>query len=452
MKDGNLLDKAYDLAINHFHRWYGLVAASFFAMSVALFFYGLLPSEKVRFLWYTYAMLGLEACIIFSWFFYKFRIPRNNKNQSGLVICIHADTNEAEQALKKDFISAITKKVREGEMNEIFKVITIPNHLANKYNNLKDIYKLHKKVRGHIYIFGETKKRQHGVEQYFLSLDGLVLHRPVAMQVSKELSKDFLATLPKGINFQKDFAFAGFQISADIVLKSVEYISGIAAAISGNPFLATKLHTDLKDRIASERNKLPGDQAILAKIDSLLANEYAVIAAFYLSKEDRNEMYKNLRLSLQFKPDCYQALIVESIVSFSWENDPPKSLSALKKCHAVTDPTWRYNEAFIHFWLGQYPTAWKQCEKIRKQNYLNDFDVSRQCTDFNEHLLQTSMNKPVLYFWLGFNYYFKQHNLPLALQRLETFISKADTSMALLTQKANGWLVDIRKQGGWESI
>ena len=33
--------------------------------------------------------------------------------------------------------------------------------------------------------------------------DGLVLHRPVAIQVSKELSKDFLATLPKGLIFKK---------------------------------------------------------------------------------------------------------------------------------------------------------------------------------------------------------------------------------------------------------
>src|SRR3989344_735139 len=73
---------------------------------------------------------------------------------------------------RKDFVSAITKKVREREMNETFNIITISNHLANKYNNFKDIYKLHKKVRGHIYIFGEPKKRQHGSDRYFLSVDG----------------------------------------------------------------------------------------------------------------------------------------------------------------------------------------------------------------------------------------------------------------------------------------
>ena len=450
MKDTSPLEKAYDITANRFHKWYGLVAASFLVMSIALIFYNLIPTGRVRFLWYAYVMLGIEICIIVFWLLHKFRLPRNSKKRSGLVICIHADTDEAEQKLKKDFISAINKKVQGGEMNEIFKVITIPNHLAYKYNNFKDIYKLHKKVKGHIYIFGETKKRQHGGEQYFLSLDGLVLHRPVAIQVSKELSKDFLATLPKGINFQEAFAFAGFQISADIVLKSVEYISGIAAAISGNPFLAIKLHTDLKSRVASVKNKLPGDQSILAKIDNLLANEYAVISAFYLSKDDRDKTYENLRSSLALNPNCYQALIVESIISFSWENDPQKSLSALKKCRATDDPTWRYNEAFIRFWLEQYPSAWKQCEKIKKQNYLNDFDVSRQVTEFNENLLKTVTDKPVLYFWLGFNYYFKQRNLPFALQNFETFIQKADDSMTLLTQKASSWLVDIKREGNWK--
>jgi hypothetical protein len=452
MHEEKLFEKTYELTANHFHKWYGLAAASFLAMGTALIFYNLLPIGKIRFLWYAYAMLGTEVGIIFFWFFNKFRVPRNNKKRSGLVICIHADTNEAEQNLKKDFISTIQKSVRSGEMGEIFNIVTIPNHLASKYNNPKDIYKLHKKVKGHIYIYGDIKKRKHGEEQYLLSLGGLVLHRPVALQVSNELSKDFLATLPKGINFQEIFSFQGFQISAEIVLKSVEYISGIAAAISGRPDLAIRLHTDLKNKIISIPldNKFPADHAILKKIDNLLADEHAVLAVFYLNKNNEKKTREYLQSSFAHNPNCYHALIVASIVAFSWENEPKKALGILKKCHNISDPTWRYNEAFLHFWLGQYPSAWKQCEKIKKQNYPNDFDVSRQCTDFNENLTKTVTDKPVLYFWLGFNYYFKQNNLSLALQPLETFVERSDESMGLLTQKANGWLTDIKKEGGWK--
>ena len=188
----------------------------------------------------------------------------------------------------------------------------------------------------------------------------------------------------------------------------------------------------------------------MSKIDNLLSNEYGIISAFYLSKNDQAKTYENLKLSLSLNSKCYQSLIVESITSFSWENDPKKSLSVLKKCHDVADPTWRYNEAFIHLWLEQYPSAWKQCEKIKKLNYSNEPDISRQVTEFNEKLLQTITDKPVLYFWLGFNYYFKQENLPFALQNFETFIQKADDSMILLIQKASSWLVDIKREGDWK--
>ena len=367
-----------------------------------------------------------------------------------MVICIHADTNESEQTLKRDFISIIKKKIKSGEMGEIFNVHVIKNHLAIKFNDFKNISKLHKKIKGHIYIFGETKKRKHGNEQYFLSLDGLVLHKPVVQQVSQELSKDFIATLPKGINFQDSFAFAGFQISANIVLRSVEYVSGIAAFISGNPFLATRLHTDLKTKLMSSQQKLPGDNVILSKIDSLLSDEYAIIATYYFGKNDQKNTYKNLELSLKLNLNCYHALNIQSIIAFSWENDPKKSLSIIKRCHHFNDPTWRYNEAFLHFWLGNYVSAWKQCEKIKNQNYPNELFVSHEVTQFNEKLLNSSTEKSVLYFWLGFNYYFKQHNLNFALTNLETFMQKADNTMLTLKQKASGWLIDIKKEGNWK--
>lgn len=444
------LDKAQNIVAAHFHKWYGFVSASFLLLVLILLIYRLVPDGKIRFLWCAYIIIFFEICLFIYWLCYSFWIPKNNSKHTGLVICIHADSNEAERVLMEDFISAVRKKIQTGEVGEIFNIITIKNHLAPKYNTFKSIEKLHKKVQGNIYIFGETKKRKHGDDQYFLALDGLVLHRPVAQQVSQELSKDFLATLPKGINFKNEFAFAGFQVSADIVVKSVEYIVGIAAFISGNPFLATKLHVDLKARITSSVQGLPGDEKILSKLDDLLSNEFAIIATYYLGKNDQEKATANLRRALDFKKDCYRALIVESIIAFSLENDPKKALSIIKKCHGVNDPTWRYNEAFLHFWQGNYSSAWKQCEKIRKQKYPNELDISEEVTRFNEKLLVTAKND-VLYFWLGFNYYFKQSNLPQALICFEKFLEYAmDPIMKDLRQKASSWLVDIKREGNWK--
>lgn len=414
-----------------------LLLIVFFAGDV---FFNKYISEKYL-QWIYIAVLVLWSIY---WLLNRIWIPKNNKKHTGLVLCIYADSDEAEQSLKKDFISSIKKQIVNEQIGEIFNVIIIKNHLTPKYNDFKGIYKLHKKVKGHIYIFGETKKRKNGQEQFFLSLDGMVLHRPVAQQVSQELSKDFLATLPKGINFNDEFAFAGFQVSADIVVKSVKYIVGLASFISGNAFLAIRLHTNLKNQIKATPQKLPGDNIILSKIDDLLANEYAIVARYYFGKGDHPNTKANLATSLSIKNSCYQALILESIVEFSWNFDPKKSLNVLKRCHGVTDPTWRYNEAFLYFWLGNYSSALKQCEKIKK--YSNDIEISKEVTQFNENLLSSDDSKHALYFWLGFNYYFKQNNLPLALKSLELFEQNTDTNTSSLKHKSTAWLIEIKQQ------
>lgn len=405
------------------------------------FFSKYAPTEYLKWVY-----IFIVSAWISYWIFNRFWIPKNNKKNTGLVICIHADSDEAEQRLKRDFISLIKKQIESEQISEIFNIIVIKNHLASKYNTPKSVAELHKKVRGHIYIFGETKKRKNGDDQYFLSLDGLVLHRPVAQQVSQELSKDFLATLPKGINFKDEFAFKGFQISADIVVKSVKYIVGIASFISGNPFISTKLHTNLKAQILSATQRMPGDNAILSKIDDLLSNEYALIALYFFGKNDQANARENLALALGLNKNCYRALIAESIMAFSWENDAPKSLSITKQCHGFNEPEWRYNEAFLHFWLGNYPSAWKQCEKLKNQNYPNDFATSVEVTQFNEALISSGVNKPILYFWLGYNYYFRQGNLPMALKNLEIFEKSADASMANMKQKSVSWISEIKQK------
>ncbi len=394
-----------------------------------------------------YIYLVLPILWVFYWLHNRFWISKNDKNHTGLVICINADTDDAEQILKRDFVSSVKKQITNENVGELFNIIVVKNHLASKYNDLKSIHRLHNKVKGHIYIFGETKKRNNGgKEQYFLSLDGMVLHRPVPQQVSQELAKDFLSTLPKGINFNDEFAFVGFQVSADIVVKSVKYIVGLAAYISGNPTLAISLHTNLKNQIVSSPQKLPGDNLILSKIDGLLANEYAIMSAYYFGKQDKENTNLNLTEALRLNPNCYRALIVESIVAFSWENDPKKSLIITKKCHGFNYPEWKYNEAFLYFWLGNYPSALKQCEKIKTQNYPNELTTSLEVTTFNESIIANDPSRPALYFWIGYNYYYKQDNLPLALKYFELFERNATQQMSKMKQKSTAWLIEIKRK------
>jgi hypothetical protein len=453
LMEEKLFTELKHFAQNHIYKWYGFVAFSFLIQFAFLIFYNEIPVGKVRFLHFGYFSIVVEFVLFAWWLFFTFYIRKSIKNKIGVIVCIFTDTLEAEQSLKRDFISELEKQLTSSdELQGVFDILVIKNHLAKKYNTVSKIKQLHLKTKGHIYIFGEIKKRRNGDEQYFMNLNGLVLHKPIQKNVSNEISRDFSATLPKTINFSEIFAFKGFSVSANIVTRSVQFIVGIASFVSGNPLLAIKLHTNLKEKLNSSEIKLPCDSAIGSKLNSLLADEHAIVAAYYLEKGNQENANLYLEQSTQFNPLSYNALIVKSLVAFSWEDNPKKALEVLKKCNNSHDPVWRYNEAFLRFWLNQYPSAWKQCEKIRRQNSVNDELVSKQVTDFNENLFKVGKGKPVLYFWLAFNYYFKQDNLPLALKNLEDFLNNTsddDKDFQLLRQKAKGWLIEVKKKGGW---
>ncbi len=448
-----LFEEAKKIARYHLHTLYGFVAISFLIIVSLSSLYRLILEDKIRFLHYGYFFLVVEGVLFVWWLVYKFWIRKCNKDMTGVVICIYADTTDAEQALKKDFITSLRQQLGlTDELSSIFNVNVIKNHIAKKYNTPDSIKRLHKRTKGHIYIFGETKKRLNGDEQYFMSLSGWVLHKPVPKAVSDELSKDFTATLPHNINFSEIFAFKGFTVTADIVTKSVQFIAGIASFISDNPVLALKLHTNLRSKLVNNADAHPTDKLIRSKLDTLLADEHSIMSAYFFQKDDKQKTNEHLENARSLNPKCYRVHILDSLIAFCWENDAKKSLNALKECHKTTDPLWRYNDAFLRFWLGQYPSAWKQCEKIKKQNYLIERAISQEVTEFNEKLIRDGQSKPVLRFWLAFNYYFKQDNSPQALPHLEYFLNNTDANdkkIMFLRQKASGWLSEVNRQGGW---
>jgi len=447
------LNKGEDFIKNHFYKWYGFLVSSILLATFLLMFYALLPQDKVRFLWYAYGMVSVEIIFLCYWLFVTFWVNKCKKNKTGLILAVYADSNEVEQNLKRDFIDTIKKTLSDTKIHDVFDVIVVKNHLVPKYNSLSTINKLHAKIKGHIYIYGETKKRKNGDDEYFLFLNGFVAHRPVAKQVSDNLAKDFISTLPQSVNFKEEFAFQGFSISASVVLKSVKYVVGIASFISGNPLLATRLHEDLKNELQTTSNKLPSDIAILKKLNSQLAEEYSILSRYYFVSSDIVKTREFLDKALYLDPNCYSGLILESNFAFVVDNDPKKSLGFLRKCRSVSnDNTWRFNEAFLYFWLGNYPSALKQCEKLKKANFSADRDVAQEVVDFNQNLLQRVKDKPILHFWLAFNYYFKLNNLPMALQHAELFLVEANTdkNYLKLIDKVNGWLVSIKLEGKWK--
>ena len=149
--------------------------------------------------------LFAEAIWVVYWLIYKYRYPKNRRNKIGLVIAIYAEKITEEIILKNDFIKQLQKSIYNEGFGNLIQIIVLKNHLSEKIKGVDDVQSLKKRIKGHYYLWGNVKKRKDGEEKYFLNLDGLVIHKPINVNVSRALSTDFIKTLPKEISFQETF-------------------------------------------------------------------------------------------------------------------------------------------------------------------------------------------------------------------------------------------------------
>jgi len=217
---------------------------------------------------------------ILLWLRYRYDLPRNKKNKVGIVIAISAENDTEEQRVRNDFIVRLAQRLKECKVNKIINLITIKNHQALRLNlsDKESVLAIHKKIGGHFYVYGMVRKRKDTQETYFLSLNGLVLHKPVDINVSKALSIDFRKVLPRQIAFLESLEFRGFIFSADMVYLAVRYVIGIAAFISGDPALAHDFHDNLQAEFNRFRPLPPDIRTIRDRSTLLLSDEEFTIA------------------------------------------------------------------------------------------------------------------------------------------------------------------------------
>lgn len=423
---------------------FGLCAGLFAFATLDGFIEKTLPDSNIR--------IQIYAIILLLWIWYwvrhRFNYPKNKKNRVGLVIAIHAESNHEEKRLKSDLISQLQKSISEQGFGDIINIIVLKNHLSEKINDLKDLQNTHKKIKGHFYLYGKVKRRNDGQNTYFLDLDGMVAHSPVDLRVSLDLAQDFISVMPKHISFFESIEFRGFQLTTNIIYLAVKYITGIAAYLSGDPHLALKLHTNLRDEFNQFRPLPPHLQKIRDKANLLASNEELLIARSHFFKGDFPNMQVWLDKCFQTNPNNYGGWLLKAIKEFQVDNDPKTALKSIKmaKRYATITGEWRYSEAFLKFWIEDYTGAIKSCEKINNTNYSGEGFTIMEVEEFNQSLLKNqTLNKPQLYFWLGFLNYKKKNNLPESLKYFEEFEKSVIVPIPLLQQKSSAYLKDIKR-------
>lgn len=400
-------------------------------------------ADWIRFILYGLLIL---SWVVF-WLVYKYKYPKKKKDRIGLVIAIYAENNHEEIRLKNDFVCLLQKNISQEGFADLMDIIVLKNHLSEKIKTPDDVHKLAKKTKGHFFLYGDVKRRQDGDSKYFLSLEGLVIHRPINIFLSDALKRDFISVLPKEISFSETFEFKGFSFTADIVYLCVRYITGLAAYLSGDAWLAIKLHNNLRQEFNKFKPLPLHLQNIRNKVPVILSNEKVALARYYFLKGDLASSVNFLNESLNDNNQNYSAWLLKAIQDFKINNNPDEALKSTKKAEDYSGGRgeWRYSKAFLLFWQGKYKDALSQCGKISKGGYVGEEITLRDVEIFNLDLLK-NQKKPQLYFWLGYINYRKSQNYPKALEYLEKFESESDSSMNELKQKSSAYLIEIKKQ------
>jgi len=401
------------------------------------FFEKVAPNPSYRFS--AYLVIGLLFTLY--WLHQRNSLPKNKKGYVGIVISINTESKEQELRIKNDFAGRLGKLILENKLENIVNVITLNNFQAKRVSNVlseyaknkrgktesKDWKEINKAINGHFFVYGEIRERKDGEDKYFLSLDALVVHKPVNQAVQNEITQDFLQVWYKQISFEEKLEFRGFEFTADSTFVAVKYIVGIAALVSGDIPLALSLHTKLNtDPYLKKFQQLPNMRIIRKRLKGLLVNENYLMARLLHTEGDVVGAKAYLEKSMSMQKG-YGGLLFRAIIEFLNDNNPTKALSSVNeaKRFARNDGTWRYSEAFLLMYLEKFEQALAVYRVISEYRYDGEEFILNDVYQFNEDFIRQNPDQIQSLFILGYLKYKKDSNYAEAYSWFEKFLNKA---------------------------
>ena len=200
------------LSKNHWYKTDGLIISIAFAL---IFECGILLPFGVTFSQISIIYILTTILIIITWFYTK-RIPKTDKNKVGFIVSIRCDTEVERVKIKEDFIYSLRSLIKRGRAGSSFQFIRIPDHIADKIEDLDDAIDLRMKCKGHFVLFGQVRLRElFGKKHHILDLNGLVSHKSIPSEVSQAFSKEFSELLPRKVNISEENDLLAFDITAE---------------------------------------------------------------------------------------------------------------------------------------------------------------------------------------------------------------------------------------------
>ena len=367
--------------------------------------------------------------IVIIWV-YSNRIPRAPKGKIGFALAIVVDDPAQQKKITSDFEVTLRELLYSKKCKYPYAFIKIPNHIANQINP-KTAQKYLFDFNCRFMIFGRARTAiKKGELQHVLHLEGIVYHKKISEDISKNLSSEFTELFPRKLVISSDGDLFHFEFTAQWVDLVAQYIIGIAALVSGDVDYSRDLFENLSAVISRSPINVPAINKIRQRIPSRLATIYLLQSKICYHK------WKKSRDDLSLMSELAKSL--EKLESVERDNIDLRNLKAI--CYVVLDrdsgrakceilkinksqriPEWRLNYAFLLAYEGNLHKALKEYRDIAKKQFGNAELIS-EITSFIKWLLKKEPEKIQFYFSLGVINYLIKKDYPEAIENFEKFI------------------------------
>ena len=426
-----LVKKGFEILERYWHK----VATAFIApasiFTFWLFWFYSAASNSIPA--YGFIVAGSTSGIILIVWLLTNRLPRVTKGNTGIVIGILCDDPEEDKQVKTDFIANLRLLINEGGSK--FQLLELPKWTLGQLENSAAMTKLLRKVRGHFLLSGRVKLRnKDGKPVHLLAFGGVVLHRPVPDEVSKELSIDFTKVLPTRVVIEKENDAFQFEATSEWADVSARYIIGTAALISGDVGYAEELYLYVQNKLKQNKNSNIGVREIAKLLPRRFAQLYSAwqrhLYAAYFSTRNVQFIVKSDDICsklLLYEPTNPHALLVKAICEFLLRKDIPAAHKLITRCRNEADSTWWYSRAFLHAYQGKMEEATSDYQHAFS-GPIRDKSVPVQCEEFINLILKEEPDRIQLHYCLGLiNFHAKQDFLA-AEKDFGQFLAKLKTS------------------------
>lgn len=396
---------------------------------VLVFFRGE-PIDDLR----TWTVSFIAPVILLGVWFSEHHLPKVPRNKVGLLVAITADEDKEAKQIQTDFVKELVRQLKNGAHSSTFRIIEVPRFMTESIMESQDASrKLLERTQCHFLLKGHSRLRKwQGADFHLLKLEAMVVHAPVAIEVSKAFSTDMGKWIPPDLKIAVDGDAIAFEATSAQVGLGARYTIAVAAGLSGaldySESLLLGLEQAMKADIQHKELLTPLSAEIPKRLTELYTRMTQMQGMKYHITRKKDVLQESEIVSdkLLARDSCaYVGKLQKAIALFVLRRDIQGARNLLLSCKGHPDSTFRYGLAFLLGYEGKLKEAHDEYRHAFR-NPSSSENVPIQSEEFIQLILNEEPDKGHLYFCTGLINYNAKGDLLAAKSDFERFLSIAD--------------------------